>query len=83
MACIAASEFKIAQTAGAYIIIHPDHLEELITYFEEYGVPEEMINLLEYGVTLDRAHVGIFTELGILYAKYKPEKLMEHCKNYF
>ncbi len=39
-----------------------------------------MISLLEYGVTLERAHVGIFTELGILYAKYKPEKLMEHCK---
>lgn len=24
--------------------------------------------------------MGIFTELGILYAKFKPEKLMEHLK---
>lgn len=34
------------------------------------------------GVGLERAHVGIFTELAILYAKYRPEKLMEHCKAY-
>jgi clathrin heavy chain len=26
---------------------------------------------------------GIFTELGILYAKYRPEKLMEHVKVYW
>lgn len=31
---------------------------------------------------MERAHIGIFTELAILYAKYKPEKLMEHCKSY-
>jgi hypothetical protein len=29
---------------------------------------------------LERAHMGIFTELGILYAKFKPDKLMEHLK---
>lgn len=32
---------------------------------------------------LDRAHVGIFTELGVLLAKYRPERLMEHCKQYY
>lgn len=41
-----------------------------------------MISLLETGMGLDRAHVGIFTELGVLLAKYKPERLMEHCKQY-
>jgi len=30
------------------------------------------------GINLDRAHQGIYTSLGILYAKYKEEKLMEH-----
>jgi len=29
---------------------------------------------------LERAHIGIFTELGVLYAKYRPNKLMEYCK---
>lgn len=41
-----------------------------------------MISVLETGAGLERAHVGIFTELAILYAKYRPEKLMEHCKTY-
>jgi clathrin heavy chain len=35
---------------------------------------------MEAGVGLERAHMGIFTELGILYAKHRPEKLMEHLK---
>lgn len=42
-----------------------------------------MISLLETCMSLDRAHVGIFTELGVLYAKYRPEKLTEHIKGYF
>lgn len=64
------------------IIIHPDELEGLIRHYESLGVTNEMINLLETGTGLERAHVGIFTELAILYAKHKPEKLMEHCKTY-
>ena len=31
-------------------------------------------------MSLDKTHIGIYTELGILYAKYKPESLMEHAK---
>lgn len=65
------------------LIIHPDHLEEVILHYEEWGVPEEMISLLETGMGLERAHVGIFTELGVMYAKYAPEKLGEHIKGYF
>ena len=29
---------------------------------------------------LDGAHIGIFTELGVLYSKYNEDKLMEHLK---
>ena len=35
---------------------------------------------MEAGFGLERAHMGIFTELGVLYSKYKEEKLMEHIK---
>lgn len=35
---------------------------------------------LVYSQGLERAHMGIFTELGLLYAKFKPDKLMEHLK---
>lgn len=80
MACVEAGEFRLASIAGMNIIIHPDHLDELIRHYEEYSCPDEMISLLENGMTLERAHVGIYTELGILFAKYKPEKLMEHIR---
>jgi len=39
-----------------------------------------LIQLLEQGLGLDHAHSGVFTELGVLYSKYNPEKLMEHVK---
>ena len=41
---------------------------------------EELITLMKAGLGHERAHMGMFTELGILYAKYKPERLMEHIK---
>ena len=36
--------------------------------------------LLEASLGLERAHMGMFTELSILYSKYKPEKLREHLE---
>lgn len=83
MACVEAQEFKLAAVAGSQIIIHPDHLEDLIKHYEEFQCPEEMIALLEAGMLSDRTHTGIFTELGVLYCKYQPNKLMEHIKSKF
>jgi clathrin heavy chain len=80
IACVEATEYKLAAVAGMNIIIHHDHLEDIIQRYEEYGVAEEMISLLETGMGLERAHVGIFTELGVLYAKHAPQKLLEHIK---
>eukprot|EP00742_Colponemidia_sp_Colp-10_P000714 GILJ01000776.1.p1 GENE.GILJ01000776.1~~GILJ01000776.1.p1 ORF type:complete len:1719 (+),score=373.80 GILJ01000776.1:96-5252(+) len=82
-ACVAAKEFRLAQIAGLHIIIHPDHLEDIISFYENRGYYEELIQLLESGLGLERAHIGMFTELGVLYAKYKPEKLMEHCRMFY
>ncbi len=36
-ACVEAQEFRLAAVAGMNIIIHPDHLEELIKHYEEWG----------------------------------------------
>lgn len=57
-----------------------DELEEISIFYQEHGYFEELLALMEAGLGLERAHMGIFTELGMLYAKYKPEKLMEHLK---
>jgi clathrin heavy chain len=42
--------------------------------YEIAGHFEEIIGLLEAGLSLERAHMGIFTELSILLSKYKPAK---------
>lgn len=54
--------------------------QELIKSYETRGYTDELIQLIESGLGLERAHMGMFTELAILYAKYKPEKLMDHLK---
>jgi clathrin heavy chain len=42
--------------------------------YERRGHFEEIIMLLEAGLSLERAHMGIFTEPSILLSKYKPAK---------
>ncbi len=36
--------------------------------------------MLEAALGLERAHMGMFTELAILYSKYKPAKMKEHLE---
>eukprot|EP00011_Vannellida_sp_DIVA3-517-6-12_P006730 CAMPEP_0114634276 /NCGR_PEP_ID=MMETSP0168-20121206/15897_1 /TAXON_ID=95228 ORGANISM="Vannella sp., Strain DIVA3 517/6/12" /NCGR_SAMPLE_ID=MMETSP0168 /ASSEMBLY_ACC=CAM_ASM_000044 /LENGTH=1681 /DNA_ID=CAMNT_0001845973 /DNA_START=191 /DNA_END=5236 /DNA_ORIENTATION=+ len=79
-ACVDAEQFRLAQICGLHIIVRPDELEELIHYYESRGHFEELLGLLENGLISERAHQGVFTELAILYSKYKPDKLMEHLK---
>jgi clathrin heavy chain len=80
IACVAAKQFRLAEVAAMHIIIHPDHLEELIAQYEKQGHFDELIAMLDSGLANERAHVGMFTELGVLYAKYKPEKLTDFIK---
>lgn len=47
---------------------------------QDRGYFEELINLLEAALGLERAHMGMFTELAILYSKYKPGKMKEHLE---
>jgi clathrin heavy chain len=75
-----AKEFRLAQICALHLIIHGDELEELIRQYESRGYFDEVISVLESGLALERAHVGMFTELAILYSKYRPEKLEEHLK---
>eukprot|EP00425_Heterocapsa_triquetra_P012914 CAMPEP_0195155382 /NCGR_PEP_ID=MMETSP0448-20130528/184129_1 /TAXON_ID=66468 /ORGANISM="Heterocapsa triquestra, Strain CCMP 448" /LENGTH=1710 /DNA_ID=CAMNT_0040194169 /DNA_START=8 /DNA_END=5137 /DNA_ORIENTATION=+ len=80
IACVQAGQFRCAETAAMHIIVHPDHLEELINQYESNGNFDELLTVLESGLSSERAHVGMYTELSILYAKYKPEKLMDFIK---
>jgi len=79
-ACVDNEEFRLAQMCGLHIVVHADELEELIHYYQDRGYFEELIALLEAALGLERAHMGIFTELAILYSKFKPQKMREHLE---
>ena len=49
-------------------------------YYQNRGYFSELISLMESGLGLERANMGIFTQLGVLYTIYHSEKLKEHIK---
>ncbi|KAG0798102.1 hypothetical protein G6F22_004554 [Rhizopus arrhizus] len=80
--CIMQREFRLAQICGLHIVVHAEELDELVKTYEKNGFFDEIIKLLEAGLGLERAHMGMFTELAILYSKYQPDMMMEHLKLY-
>ena len=79
-ACVDKKEFKLAQICGLNLIVHAEELNDLVKQYEYNGYFDELIALLEAGLGLERAHMGMFTELGIALSKYHPERVMEHLK---
>lgn len=79
-ACVANSEFRLAEICGLNLIVHADELEEIIRLYERHGYFNELMKLIEAGLSLERAHMGMFTELAILYSKHKSDNLMEHLR---
>ncbi|KAF7798005.1 hypothetical protein EIP86_009215 [Pleurotus ostreatoroseus] len=73
-ACLEKSEFRLAQICGLNIIVHAEELPAIVQSYERRGHFDEILALLEAGLSLERAHMGIFTELATLYSKYRPEK---------
>jgi len=78
--CVDEREFRLAQLCGLSIVVQADELESVVDFYVLRGHYEQVILLLEAGVGVERAHMGIFTELGILLAKFRPERLSEHLK---
>ncbi|EDO15226.1 hypothetical protein Kpol_423p16 [Vanderwaltozyma polyspora DSM 70294] len=79
-ACVDKKEFRLAQICGLNLIVHAEELNELVEKYESNGYFEELISLFEAGLGLERAHMGMFTELSILYSKYEPSKTFDHLK---
>ena len=79
-ACVAKKEFRLAQICGLNLIVHAEELQDLVKQYERNGYFDELISLLEAGLGLERAHMGMFTELGIALSKYHPDRVMEHLK---
>jgi clathrin heavy chain len=79
-ACVEKKEFRLAQICGLNLIVDAEELQGLVKQYESNGYFDELIVLLEQGLGLERAHMGMFTELGIALSKYHPDRVMEHLK---
>ena len=79
-ACVSKMEFRLAQICGLNLIVHAEELADLVRQYERNGYFDELIALLEAGLGLERAHMGMFTELGIALSKFYPDRVMEHLK---
>ncbi|KAK0731049.1 hypothetical protein B0H67DRAFT_57958 [Lasiosphaeris hirsuta] len=79
-ACVNKKEFRLAQICGLNLIVDAEQLQALVKQYESNGYFDELISLLEQGLGLERAHMGMFTELGIALSRYHPARLMEHLK---
>lgn len=82
-ACLSKGEFKLAQICGLAVVPHAEELPSLIRSYERLGRFDELLDLFESALGLERAHMGVFTQAGIALAKYRPERLMEHLKVYW
>ena len=80
--CIAAREFRLAQTAALNVVIVADELERIVAMYSEGGHFEELLTLLEEGTVHERCHNALFTELVIQYSRHKPSKLMSYLNSY-
>ena len=60
-ACVEEGEFRLAQLCGLNIIVNADDLEEVSDFYQRRGHFDELIALMESGIGLERAHMGIFT----------------------
>lgn len=81
-ACVEQREFRLAQVCGLQLIVHAEELPGFVSSYEQVGCVSELMEVLEAGLGLERAHMGMFTELAILYARYRQEKLMDHLRGY-
>ena len=79
-ACVDKKEFRLAQICGLNLIVDAEELQDLVKQYERNGYFDELIALLEQGLGLERAHMGMFTELGIALSRYHPDRVMEHLK---
>ena len=82
-ACLNKGEFKLAQIAGLAVVPHAEDLPTVIRAYEVKGHFDELLQLLDAALGLERAHMGVFTQMGVALAKYRPERLMEHLKLYW
>lgn len=78
--CVDGKEFYLAGLCALRLVVETAELQEVIDYYEERGHFQEIIDVLEAGLNLSRAHAAMFTELAILMTKYREHRVLTFCR---
>lgn len=82
LACIEAGELKLAGICAVPVVLKAEEVSSMCNRYETRGLWEELFAVLKNAASNQGAHMAIFTEMGVLLAKYRPEKLVEHVNMY-
>ncbi|KAH0480016.1 MAG: hypothetical protein KVP17_004537 [Porospora cf. gigantea B] len=75
LAAVAAGQLDMAHEAGFKLVMHADHVADVVQAYEERKYFDELIALLEAG-TQKHSSSALLTELACVYADYRPDALM-------
>ncbi|KAG5489303.1 hypothetical protein GH5_00170 [Leishmania sp. Ghana 2012 LV757] len=82
LACIEAGELKLAGICAVPVVLKAEEIGGICNRYESRGLWEDLFSVLKSASAQQGAHMSIFTEMGVLLAKYRPEKLIEHVNMY-
>jgi len=71
---------RLAHVCCLRLVIEEAELADVVEEYESWGHYNALLDLLEAALSHDRAHSALFTELGVLLARYRPDGLMDHCR---
>ncbi|CAJ1036018.1 Clathrin, heavy-chain linker/Clathrin-H-link/Region in Clathrin and VPS, putative [Leishmania lindenbergi] len=82
LACIEAGDLKLASVCAVPVVLKAEEVSGMYNRYESRGMWEDLFSVLKIASSHQGAHMSIFTEMGVLLAKYRPEKLIEHVNMY-
>mmetsp|Transcript_9764 Transcript_9764/g.26033 ORF Transcript_9764/g.26033 Transcript_9764/m.26033 type:complete len:772 (-) Transcript_9764:148-2463(-) len=77
--CVDASELRIAHKAALRVVVEPDLMQDMISYYEDRGLFDALLALVDAALLLEAAHQALFTAAGVLYTKYRETAVLEFC----
>lgn len=81
-ACLESESYDLARQCAIHIVLRAEEMNAIVSLYENAGCWDELASVLKSAAANPSAHMGIFTELGVLYARYSPERLLEHVNMY-
>lgn len=78
--CVDGLQFSYAAPCALRLLVEMEEMEECVEYYEERGHFQEIIDVLEAGLNLPRAHAAMFTATAVLMTKYREQRVLNFSR---